>query len=134
MRPAHGGVVALALLLALTSGGCESGTIFVPVAPVPPPPSGPAEPPPVIEPPPPPEPPVPPPASVAELVERIRLGATLTEVSAVMGGPPIAMPTGGGPDTARWYVTEGETRYLVFVVFEAGRATRKGSARVEVFR
>ncbi len=93
----------------------------------------PVEPPPVVTPPvdpPPPPPPVTPPATVAALLDRIALGTSLADVQAAIGTPPVAPPSGAGPQVARWYFTDTGTTYLVFVVFEGGRATRKGSSPV----
>lgn len=60
----------------------------------------------------------------------IAINSTLLDVKGSLGEPALAPDAAGGPSVGRWYVVEDGTRWLIWVVFEAGRVTRKGASKV----
>lgn len=118
-----------AWILGVALSGCAT---YAPVAP-------PDEPPPVVEPPQPPPPNTPPPVvppdapvPVAELVARLAVGSTVAETEEVMGrAPDLVVPASGpAPETRRWYVADGGSKWAVYVVMRSGKVSSAGSAKI----
>ena len=117
-------------IVASCLSGCSAPVVYVPA------PTGPATPPPSpgpLQPLPPAPPPAPPPADAQGALDRVVVGATLSEVTSALGlGEPVVVPGSQfASESARWFVGD----YMLEVRLDgARRVETKHLWRVEAVR